>query len=216
MYAYDPLYLSNAQMVLGDMLEHAVHTLRMELRAFYGLFLATGTADDFGSGEANLLAGHSGAELAGIVLARAGLPTDETFFEAQRGGGLSREFWTGWTLAYCQWERNETFAQIDAAVPVETVRELYEPYHEMDVTAFSEFIEAQRQKTAAAYEKSVLARFRAYASLSQSQLAKRADVPVRTIQQYEQGQKDILKAGAGQVGKLAKALYISPETILRG
>lgn len=44
------------------------------------------------------------------------------------------------------------------------------------------------------------------AGLSQSVLAEISDIPVRTIQQYEQKQKNINAAKAETVVKLAKAL----------
>ena len=50
--------------------------------------------------------------------------------------------------------------------------------------------------------------------LSQSQLAKLTGIPVRTIQQYEQGQKDINKARAEYVITLARALYCDPQQLL--
>ena len=57
--AYDPLYLDQAMRTMGSMLDTAVLDLQMDLSVFYGLFLSTGVADRFASGEANLLAGKS-------------------------------------------------------------------------------------------------------------------------------------------------------------
>ena len=45
-------------------------------------------------------------------------------------------------------------------------------------------------------------------------LAEKADVPLRTIQQYEQKQKNINHARADYVIRLAKALYCRPEDLL--
>lgn len=42
----------------------------------------------------------------------------------------------------------------------------------------------------------------------------KADVPLRTIQQYEQKQKNINHARADYVIRLAKALYCRPEDLL--
>lgn len=51
-------------------------------------------------------------------------------------------------------------------------------------------------------------------NLSQKELAFRAEIPVRTIQQYEQRQKDINKAQAVYLVKLARALYCNIEDLL--
>lgn len=52
------------------------------------------------------------------------------------------------------------------------------------------------------------------AGLSQSELAEISDIPVRTIQQYEQKQKNINAAKAETVVKLAKALNTSVEKLM--
>lgn len=51
------------------------------------------------------------------------------------------------------------------------------------------------------------------AGLSQSELAEISDIPVRTIQQYEQKQKNINAAKAETVVKLAKAQNTSVEKL---
>ena len=59
-----------------------------------------------------------------------------------------------------------------------------------------------------------LKKIRKKSGLSQSQLAIVTDIPVRTIQQYEQRQKDINKARAEYLIKFAKALYCDPEDLI--
>lgn len=59
-----------------------------------------------------------------------------------------------------------------------------------------------------------LAFYRCAASLSQSQLAEKAGVSVRVLQNYEQGVRDLNKAAAGTVLRLAKALDVTVEDLL--
>ena len=59
-----------------------------------------------------------------------------------------------------------------------------------------------------------LQEYRRRIGLSQRELSERADVPLRTIQQYEQKQKNINHARADYVIRLAKALYCRPEDLL--
>lgn len=59
-----------------------------------------------------------------------------------------------------------------------------------------------------------LAEMRIKNGLSQSQLAKASGIPLRTIQQYEQRQKDLSKARAGSLLALARALHCDPSSLL--
>ena len=52
------------------------------------------------------------------------------------------------------------------------------------------------------------------AKLTQRQLAEQSGVPLRTLQQYEQGQKNINKAQAEYVIALARATYCQPSDLL--
>ena len=61
-----------------------------------------------------------------------------------------------------------------------------------------------------------LQRIRLERGLSQSQLAKAANVKLRSIQAYEQKTKDINKAQLQSACTLAKALSIRPEDLLEG
>ena len=59
-----------------------------------------------------------------------------------------------------------------------------------------------------------LKRIREAAGLSQSQLAKAATVNIKTIQGYEQGERDINKAQALTLYQIAKVLKVNIEDLL--
>ena len=59
-----------------------------------------------------------------------------------------------------------------------------------------------------------LQEYRKRLGLSQSQLARRADINVRTLQQYEICSKDIRKASSDKVFRLAQALCCTPEMLM--
>ena len=88
---------------------------------------------------------------------------------------------------------------------------MYDKYHEMDIRHFAERMdelchEIRRESRLKAYRNRI--------GLSQSELAKKTDIPVRTIQQYEQRQKNINKAQAEYLVRLSKTLYCEPEDLL--
>ena len=204
--AYDRSYLERARISLGRMLDYAVYDLKYDLAAYWEIFLASQVARQFERGEVSVLAGKSGVELALMVLGKE-QEYEKPFFSE----GKSEEYWTGWALAYFQWKTCLSFSQITEFVPIEEIRRMYSPYHEMDIRQFcdrmSEMFAERKQQTN-------LKRKRMSAGLSQSQLAKLTGIPVRTIQQYEQGQKDINKARAEYVIALSRALYCDPQQLL--
>lgn len=208
--AYSDTYLSGAQRRLGAMLDTAVHGCDCRLEDFYRLFLAHPLAVRFGAGDPSVVAGRSGEELAFEVMGE--VPAALAGQGAWRPRGkASREYWTGWALAFYQWASGAPFHVIQERVAVEEVRALYRPYHEMDIRQFCDRMD---ELSAAAHPRTNLQERRLSAGLSQSQLALAAGVPVRTLQQYEQRQKDINHARADYVESLARALCCAPSDLM--
>jgi len=66
--SYDKNYLEKARVSLAQMLDFAVHDLKYDISEFFDLFIRTGYAERFEKGDANILVGMSGVELAYAVL----------------------------------------------------------------------------------------------------------------------------------------------------
>lgn len=207
-YAYDKNLLYKAQMTLAWMFDYAVRYINVTITEFYRMFVESGVADDFGVGDSSIVAGKSGPELAYMVLKK--FDEDIEYVRPEITLERSREYWLGWSLAYYQWKRNVSFREI-GKIDVDDLMELYDVYHEMDVEQF--VLEIDRRRSEERRE-SQLKRLRMYAMLSQSELANKAQVPVRTIQQYEQRQKNINNAKAETVIRLARALYCRVEDLM--
>ena len=207
--AYDPIYLEQARRTFAGMLDFAVSDLQLNLAEFYRLFLATGTAEDFAQGDPCIIAGKSGAELAGLVMQRAFGSYQPAVWTPKQG--RSEEYWTGWALAWYQWHTSQPFAQIETYAPIEEIRAMYSPYHEMDIQQFSDAMNLRmREQT----QETSLKRLRTYADMTQRALAERSGVPLRTIQQYEQRQKDLRKASGHYHRQFANALNCRMEDLL--
>jgi len=200
-HAYDKVYLEKARSNLGRMLDFAVYDLDFRLTDFYKLFLASDAAP--------LIAGMSGVELAYSVLSSAGQPKQRA--QPRYTVNRSEEYWTGWALAYYQWETGISFSELDRYVPVEKVRSLYSPYHEMDIR---QFCERMNELYREAKPETNLKLLRRQAGLSQGQLAALSGISVRTIQQYEQRQKSINKAQAEYLARLSQSLCCNMEQLL--
>lgn len=205
-HAYDKNYLSKAQSTLASMIDFAVYDLNIPIEKFYQNFLVSPISEQFESGEASIITGKSGVELALEVL------EDEKLAKEYRpAANRSPEYWTGWALAYFQWQTNLTFKQINSLIPITEILSMYNPYHEMDISQFcdkmTEIYNSRKSETN-------LKKYRLAAGLSQSELAKVSGVQVRTIQQYEQRVKNINAAKAESVIALSKALECPVEMLL--
>lgn len=208
-HAYDKVYLEKARTNLGRMLDFAVYELRHELAGFFELFITSGVAERFGSGDYSLIAGMSGVELAYTVLESSGLPARRV--KVRYTQDRSEEYWTGWALAYYQWETGAAFSEIDRCIPINVVRDLYSPYHEMDIR---QFCDRMNELYRSAKPETNLKLLRRQAGLSQSQLAELSGIPIRMLQQYEQRQKNINKAQAEYLVRLSRTLCCKVEQLL--
>ncbi len=136
--AYDKLYLSVAQKCLAGMLDYFVNHLGYSLREAWKLFLDSPLSARFEQGDCSVVAGRSGPELAMDILWEKQIPFTKR--ELQVSPAKSVEYWVGWVLADYQWDSGLTFAQIEKKVPIEKVRTMYMPYHQMDVKQFRDIM----------------------------------------------------------------------------
>ena len=207
--AYDKLYLPGAQNILGHAIDFAVMTLAIEPNAFGNALAVSESAKQFSEGNPRYVAGMNGCEFARAVLDDAGVVYPESADEMYLD--KSPEYWAGWALAYYQWFTSRSFMEILRAMSLNDIIRMYPLYHEMDL---SHFVEQMDRFMKEAYPQTRLRERRSNCGLSQSELAADADVPLRQIQLFEQGQRDINKTSAITLYKLSKALHCKMEDLL--
>lgn len=208
-HAYDELYLERARSVMAHMLDYAVHVMGYELEDFFQQFLVSEICAKFERGQASVVAGKSGTELVFEVIGRE--PTEDDAREEIVLMHRSPEYWLGWSLAYYQWHSNMHFSEIVENISIDEIRSMYDKYHEMDIRHFAERMD---QLCFEIRRESRLKAYRTFIGMSQKELANKTEIPLRTIQQYEQKQKNINKAQAEYLIRLSKALYCEPEDLL--
>lgn len=209
MNAYDRIYLEKAQSALGSMLDYAVYDLGYEPDRFWALFITSGLAARFGGGDCALTVGKSGVELAWMVIETA--LGEGAAVRPNYTADRSPEYWAGWALAYYQWFSALSFKEIQNAIPLSEIISLYVPYHEMDLRQFAD---KMSELYKARLPEPNLKRRRKLLGLTQRELAERSGIPLRTIQQYEQRQKDINKAQAEYIIALSGVLCCEPEALI--
>lgn len=204
--AYNKTYLNSAMTHFGAMMDYVVYDLKMNLNTFWSHFIESDICFCFESGDPKVVAGMSGVEMALSVL---GL--NESKKKPKPRFDRSEEYWLGWALAYFQWERNLSFKKLNSYIKIDDILSMYRPYHEMDVRSFSE-------KLCEIYNKKKIDKnlkiYRRNLNISQKELSEMTNIPIRTLQQYEQGQKNINNAKAEYVLALSKALNCSPNDLL--
>lgn len=208
-HAYDKVYLDKARTALGRMLEFAVYDLKYDISVFFDLFIETGVAKRFENGDYAVIVGMSGVELAYEVLEKSSVECER--IKPNYTANRSEEFWTGWALAYYQWKTSISFQEIVQYIPINDIVALYSPYHEMDIRQFVDKMNAMYK---AAKPETNLKLLRQKVGLSQRELATLSDIPLRTIQQYEQRQKNINKAQAEYLVMISKVLWCEVEALI--
>ena len=207
--AYHKVYLEKARNNLGRMLDFATYDLGYDPCTFFDLFINSGLAKGFEKGEFNLTVGMSGVELAYRVLELTNHQIEDP--QPRYTADRSPEYWAGWALAYYQWETALSFLDILECVPLDDIIRMYSPYHEMDIR---QFCDRMNELYREANPETRLKQIRQRAGMSQSELAEQSGVPVRTIQQYEQRQKNINKAKAEYLVMLARVLKCTAEELI--
>ncbi len=207
--AYDEIYLSSAQNILGHAVDFSVMSLEISPQDFGDALAFSDTGKQFSKGNPRYVAGMNGCELARSILDDAKIPysaLDDAMYLDK-----SPEYWAGWALAYYQWYSDRSFEEIFKAVSLEEIINMYPLYHEMDIVHFTE---RMNQLMLEAYPQTRLQVQRRKCGYSQAELASAADVPLRQIQLLEQRQRDINKTAGITLLKLSKTLFCQIEELL--
>ena len=208
-HAYQEIYLSKAQAVLGDAFDYAVNVCGIPGADFIKLFIASQVSKRMENGEPAYLVGKSGMETAReVVVETKGL---ELHIELHEHFERSIEYWIGWAVAYYQWFSSRKYSEIFEAVSFEELQKMYYPLHEADVTKFVDILDA---KVKECFPETNLKRIRSIYGCTQAELAEMSDVSLRSIQMYEQRNKNINKASVDTIYRLAKALGCTVEDLI--
>ena len=208
-HAYQEIYLSKAQSVLGDAFDYAVNSCKLDGDAFIKMFIASSVSKKIENGEPAYVAGKSGIE---IVMEIVSETTDkELNAEHQESIGRSKEYWIGWSVAYYQWYSGRKFGDIFKVLSFEDLQNMYYTLHEADITKFADIVDERIKDF---FPDTNLKRIRTAYGCTQAELAQHSGVSLRSIQMYEQRNKDINKANAETLYRIAKVLGCTIEDLI--
>lgn len=200
-HAYNEMYLSDAMNNLGEAFDYAVNACNIDIQTFLNLFISSGYASYYEKGISQIISGMSGTELVIEVLTKVGLI--QNFPHQQVSYEYNKEYWSGYILAYYQYKTRKSFKNINNFISMNEIIKLYPTLHEASedkcVDTFDNIIKQKTLSSKLQYRRKQL-------SLSQSQLAKKANINLRTLQQYESKAKNINKASVTTLISLADTL----------
>ena len=161
------------------------------------------------NGEPSYLAGKSGIELVVEVVSET--KNMELQIEPQKRYGRSAEYWIGWAVAYYQWHSNRKYDDIFEVISFENLQKMYYTLHEADITKFADIVDSRMKEY---FSETNLKRIRTVYGVTQAELAERSGVSLRSIQMYEQRNKNINKASGDTLYSLAKVLGCAMEDLI--
>lgn len=208
-HAYQEIYLAKAQAVLGEAFDYAVNDCEISGNDFIKMFLVSSVSKRMENGEPACLAGKSGIELVVEIVAETKGQTLQT--EPKERFDRSKEYWIGWAAAYYQWYSGRKYNDIFRALSFDDLEMMYPALHEADITKFVDIVEERMKEY---FSETNLKNIRRRCGLTQAELAKRSGVSLRSIQMYEQKNKNINKASAEILYRLAKTLGCAIEDLM--
>lgn len=208
-HAYQEIYLSKTQQVLGDAFDYAVNTCNISGEDFIKYFLVSSVSKRIERGEPNCLVGKSGIELVLEILEET--TNKQITASSLESIGRSREYWIGWAVAYYQWYSDRKFSEIFKVVSFGDLQNMYYTLHEADISKFVDIIDERIKEV---FSETNLKRIRSAYGCTQAELSSKSGVSLRSIQMYEQRNKDINKASADTLYRIAKTLGCSIEDLI--
>jgi DNA-binding XRE family transcriptional regulator len=199
--SYSDSYLPYVAKNLGTMFEHAVDNGKNPI-IFWNIFVNSFVAKQIEKGNPKYLSCSALDYLAEILNEK---------INQNQNIEMDKYYWAGWALAQLQHKTEYSFYKINNLLPIEQVLNLYHTLHEADITKFFDVADDYFSKAKVITN---LKKVRQAAGLSQTELARLAEVDLRSIQMYEQRRNDINKAQAETLYKLAKVLGCNIEDLL--
>ena len=206
-HAYDSIYLNKTARNVGNMLHDAVEEFGYSGDAFLGYFVRSDVAKEIEEGNPKFAAGKSGLELfVEVVEATTGEKTDKCVVESYE---RSKAYWVGWALAHYQWYSGRSFRDVMDVVSYGDLCGLYNTLHEADIQKVYEILDKHFENASCNLKK-----VRKCCGITQEKLAELSEVSLNTIRAYERKNKDINKAQADIVMRLARALKCEVTDLL--
>jgi len=205
-HAYNKNYLEFFQTNLAVFFDYSINYLNIPIENVWDIFINSNEAKQIENGNPTYLVGISGIELANQLFLNRN-ETGKKYFSIIR----TKEYWVGWSLAYYQWFTSYQFKEINEFINIENYQSLYYPFHEMDLLSLYDKLESFRKEK---FKETNLKRIRMKLGITQKELSIESNIPLRSIQEYEQNRKSINNAKSIYIISLSKVLCCEPIELI--
>lgn len=192
---------------IASMFDLAVNNYFIDGDKFWDMFVISGVADQIEKKNPKYAAGKSGEELLLDVISQVGFNANKK--ETSYYFGRSAEYWAGHIISKSHIVLKKSFKDIHSSIRFSELQNMYKTLHEAPDEKTIEIIEQRFIRKIVNLKK-----LRENLDISQSQLAEQSGVSIRTIQAYEQKDKDINKASVSILKALADVLKCSISDLL--
>lgn len=155
------------------------------------------------------MAGKSGIELVHEIVFET--MQKELDIEPEVNYSRSCEYWIGWAVAYYQWYSDRSFKEIFRVLNFEDLKRMYYTLHEADISKFVDIVDSKMKEY---YVETNLKRIRTTYGYTQQELSDLSGVSLRSIQLYEQRNKDINKASVDKLYRISKVFGCNIEDLI--
>ena len=206
---YSESQVNNLMDKMGDAFDYAINDCKIAGAEFVKIFVASMVCKKIENGDVSCISGKSGIEIA--IECVNEITGKELNIATRERYERTAEYWCGWAICYYQWWSSRKYADIFRVVSFDEMLCMYPTLHETSKEKFAEVLDEKMRK---AYPETNLKRIRTAYGCSQRELAEMSGVGLRSIQMYEQRNKDINKAHAESLYCLSKSLGCNMEDLL--
>lgn len=199
--AAECLYCDDVMGSLAAIFDIGVHVCGCDGQEVADAFIVSGLAHEFERPNPVFVAGKSGIELCEFLLSYVG--SDYKFDGSCNRFVPTPDYWLGWVLGYFQMATCVPYKRVFKALSYRELVGMYYPLHEAHEDKFVDALLDELYPMTAA---SQLKARREEAGFSQAELSRRSGAGLRSIQMYEQGNRDLSKARAADVLRIADVL----------
>lgn len=208
-HAYQEIYINKVQKSLGTAFDYAINTCKIPSDEFIKIFVVSSVSKRIEDGEPLYLVGKTGIEIVHDIINETKYQAD--LKDVEDTFKKTCEYWIGWSIAYYQWYSDRKFSEIFEVVSYKELEIMYQTLHEADISKFIDIIDSRIREY---YEETNLKRLRKLCGYTQKEVAENSGVSLRSIQMYEERNKDINKASVETVYRLSKVFGCKVEDLI--